>query len=565
MEEAKRIAVTYAKLVSYLDWLRSSYEHDMLASVQFNGNVVHRWNACYQENQALRMLAKSYEKDIVSIRQRTMEVKEKLVETRSQIGSLVARNESLLAEKRLLEEQLNAVRNLLADTDSLSEEGRRRLAFLSRSSSNTSVEPASDPSLGGVDFDLTDESLSGTPEIAPGKISGSCQTLRKRGKSTDRLDPSVSQNDEIILKQFKLGPYAMSQTAGNPPLQGDSAPLVGNGLQPISLSENQSEHEMGKKLDLSASRLKHEVSPSESLFTVNSSGQIMNKKHSFFAKTVFFGETCDACMKKIGFGKLLLRCLDCGIKMHQQCSGNAFQHCVPRLPNMRCKRRLIDYIPSAGPFVPRLVVDLVREVERRGLDYSGLYRIPGLDSKVKNLMNNLLYNRGYSDVQSVDDVAVLTGCLKKFFQQLAEPLIPYASRADFLNIASADIERSSQMKRIHKEIVELPLPNRDTLTFLTLHLQKVSDHSETNKMPITNLAKVFGPTLFGCASQTSVSLSHMLEETRKQEKVMELLLSLPRDYWQQFANRQPESPLAVDTYAAPGISEAYASPAKQDA
>lgn len=69
---------------------------------------------------------------------------------------------------------------------------------------------------------------------------------------------------------------------------------------------------------------------------------------------------------------------------------------------------------------------------------------------------------------------------------------------------------------LYQAISELPQPNRDTLAFLMLHLQRVSSSPEC-KMPISNLAKVFGPTLVGYTSKEP-SLT-MLSETKHQVAV----------------------------------------------
>ena len=49
-------------------------------------------------------------------------------------------------------------------------------------------------------------------------------------------------------------------------------------------------------------------------------------------------------------------------------------------------------------------------------------------------------------------------------------------------------------------VSELPRPNRDTLAFLILHLQKVADSPDC-MMPADNLAKVMGPTIVGYSSR----------------------------------------------------------------
>ncbi len=47
----------------------------------------------------------------------------------------------------------------------------------------------------------------------------------------------------------------------------------------------------------------------------------------------------------------------------------------------------------------------------------------------------------------------------------------------------------------------LPSPNKDTLAFLILHLQRVAAQHQANKMPMVSLAKVFRPTIVGESHQ----------------------------------------------------------------
>lgn len=75
---------------------------------------------------------------------------------------------------------------------------------------------------------------------------------------------------------------------------------------------------------------------------------------------------------------------------------------------------------------------------------------------------------------------------------------------------------------LYQAISELPQPNRDTLAFLVLHLQRVSSSPEC-KMPISNLAKVFGPTLVGYSSQEP-SPTSMLDETKSQVAVIRKII-----------------------------------------
>jgi Rac GTPase-activating protein 1 len=52
-------------------------------------------------------------------------------------------------------------------------------------------------------------------------------------------------------------------------------------------------------------------------------------------------------------------------------------------------------------------------------------------------------------------------------------------------------------------------------------------------MPVSNLAKVFGPTLVGHSSP-NIEPMDMLREVKLLPTVVEKLLAMPADYWNQF-------------------------------
>lgn len=44
-----------------------------------------------------------------------------------------------------------------------------------------------------------------------------------------------------------------------------------------------------------------------------------------------------------------------------------------------------DYAPHTSPMIPALVIHCVNEIERRGMDEVGLYRVSGTEREVKDL------------------------------------------------------------------------------------------------------------------------------------------------------------------------------------
>lgn len=167
------------------------------------------------------------------------------------------------------------------------------------------------------------------------------------------------------------------------------------------------------------------------------------------------------------------------------------------------------------PMVPSLVVHCINEVELRGMGEQGLYRVNGGSADVKCLKEKFLKNKGAPNLSEID-ISTICSTLKDFLRSLREPLITVGLWADFVR-ATTISDKQDADAALYQAISELPQPNRDTLAFLILHLQRVSSSPEC-KMPISNLAKVFGPTLVGYSCQEP-SPNSMLTETKNQVAV----------------------------------------------
>ena len=75
-------------------------------------------------------------------------------------------------------------------------------------------------------------------------------------------------------------------------------------------------------------------------------------------------------------------------------------------------------------------------------------------------------------------------------------------------------------------VSDLPLPNRDTLSYMMAHWQRVAQAAHLNKMPVENLARVLAPTVIGYAGGEG-----MAEQSPRIERTLLALLRLPAEYW----------------------------------
>jgi len=120
--------------------------------------------------------------------------------------------------------------------------------------------------------------------------------------------------------------------------------------------------------------------------------------------------------------------------------------------------------------VPGIIQHCVNEVEVRGFDIVGLYRVPGAEKEVKELKERFLRGKGIPNLGKYD-VNVICGCIKDFLRSLQEPLIGRWFWKDFA-LASDISDITQRHNEIDRLVKDLPPPNQDTLGFLILHLQR---------------------------------------------------------------------------------------------
>ncbi|KAJ9588015.1 hypothetical protein L9F63_028175, partial [Diploptera punctata] len=141
----------------------------------------------------------------------------------------------------------------------------------------------------------------------------------------------------------------------------------------------------------------------------------------------------------------------------------------------------------------------VEEIERRGLDIIGLYRLCGSATKKRILREAFERNARTVDLSpdNVPDINVITGVLKDYLRELPEPLFTkclYQMMVDALSVCLPD-DPEGNAKLMFSILDCLPKVNRHTLIFLMDHLALVVSQSERNKMSPQNLAICFGPVL----------------------------------------------------------------------
>ncbi|NWI95590.1 RGAP1 protein, partial [Pitta sordida] len=478
----------------------------------------------------------------------------KLKHARNQVDVEIKRRQKAEMDCEKLERQIQLIRELLmcdaSGSIQLSEEQKSVLSFLNRpqlsvggsGNKRLSTIDESGSILSDISFDKSDDSLdwdSSAVKAVRLKRREKRRSSRQftegppgpQKKSRSISDTADQGNESIVAKTTVMvpndgGPIEAISTIQTVPLPRRSRRKSGP-LQPWNSESSIGTKHLEPKSDTDGSG------------TPQHNGGV--RLHDFVSKTVIKPESCVPCGKRVKFGKISLKCRDCRVVTHPECRDRCPLPCIPTLagtPVRIGEGTLMDFVPSTPPMIPSIIVHCVNEIEQRGLHETGLYRVSGCDKTVRELKEKFLRAKNVPLLSKVDDIHAICGLLKDFLRSLKEPLLTFRLNKAFMEAAEISDEDNS-VAAMYQAVGELPQANRDTLAFLMVHLQRVAQSPDT-KMSISNLAKVFGPTIVAHAVPDPDPMT-LLQDTKRQPKVVERLLLLPMDYWSQMMMVEQEN------------------------
>ncbi|NXJ61278.1 SYDE2 protein, partial [Rostratula benghalensis] len=169
---------------------------------------------------------------------------------------------------------------------------------------------------------------------------------------------------------------------------------------------------------------------------------------------------------------------------------------------------------NAGLMVPLLMHKCILEIEKRGCQVVGLYRLCGSAAVKKELRE--AFERDSKAVtlseSQYPDINVITGVLKDYLRELPSPLITkqlYEAVLDAMvknplkMMASGCENDPSDSEQTAALLDCLPDVEKATLKMLLDHLKLVASYHEVNKMTCQNLAVCFGPVLLSQRQETT--------------------------------------------------------------
>lgn len=249
------------------------------------------------------------------------------------------------------------------------------------------------------------------------------------------------------------------------------------------------------------------------------------KVHNFKVHTFRGPHWCEYCANFMwGLIAQGVKCADCGLNVHKQCSRVVPNDCQPDLKHVKkvysCD--LTTLVKAHNTKRPMVVDMCIQEIEARGVESEGLYRISGFSELIEDV--KLAFDRDgeKADISAsvYEDINIITGALKLYFRDLPIPLISYDAYPRFIQAAQIT-DSDKRLESLHEALKLLPPAHCETLRYLMAHLRRVTQNERQNLMSPENLGIVFGPTLMRAPDLDAMTA---LNDIRYQRQVVETLI-----------------------------------------
>uniref|UniRef100_A0A3Q4HAK7 Rho-GAP domain-containing protein n=1 Tax=Neolamprologus brichardi TaxID=32507 RepID=A0A3Q4HAK7_NEOBR len=145
--------------------------------------------------------------------------------------------------------------------------------------------------------------------------------------------------------------------------------------------------------------------------------------------------------------------------------------------------------------IPLVLRDMVDYLDRNGIQHRGLFRLCGSVVRTRQLRQR--WDSGERvDLDHEADVPTVASLLKLFLRELPVPLIPEPQRKQLVLFITGYTDEEEMNRSLREKLSQIPDDNFNILSYLICFLSRVATHSQSNHMPVENLATIFGPCMF---------------------------------------------------------------------
>jgi Rac GTPase-activating protein 1 len=566
----------------YISLLETNTERDVLNLLNLLENVRVKWQQSEAEAKHYKDKLGTYEKNMKAMREENLSLTDKLRNCQSQLSHVSDCKRAVEEELADYKDQWEKLRSIIKENDqtfvsdgllaiinnvqrsnsvrrNVTQEVTTKTVFEEEENDEVSTMESTQSD---IDYDKTGESLDSSfdhprrtsrKRRSRSQAPESSRTTVRFGQSSIKEEPELestpskrSRNNEDteITATIRIDPSGRRKPSANVNIR-------------RSMNRSMSEStlvEKKEKLALKPKPMTPHFNAGRSTYDLRSPhhiagswtrGQEIERRTHRVRTFIPVFEACDVCTKRFGLtAQNALKCVDCNVRFHRHCQSRAPMPCVPKVPMPKTPSKqkcpLNQYCPETHPFIPPIMIHCVVALERDRLTKEGIYRVPGVDQAVGKLFQEFMSERKVPNLSNVETENI-TGCIKRFLRELRDSLIPSTSYDDFIRAVESNDEQ-----QLIQSVFELSAPNRDTLAYFILHLQKVAKNASHNKMPIENLAKVLAPTVVGYSKLVTPCLENANELNRNQCMILLRLLKIPSEFWSRFIENNMGAVLAAE-------------------
>lgn len=465
----------------------------------------------------------------------------------------------------------------LCDSAKLYDPGQEYSEFVVKATRSSELEEKVD---GNVNKKIS--SSPQTPGYGPAgsledvaRLPDSCSKLEE-----DRCSNSADMTGPSFIRSWKFGMFSDSESTGG---SSESRSLDSESISPGDFHRKLPRTPSSGTMS-SADDLDEREPPSPSEAGPNSLGAFKKTLMSKAALTHKFRKLrsptkCRDCEGIVMFPGV--ECEECLLVCHRKCLENLVIICGHQKLQGKMHIFGAEFIqvakkePDGIPFVLKICAS---EIENRALCLQGIYRVCGNKIKTEKLcqaLENGMHLVDISEFSSHD----ICDVLKLYLRQLPEPFILFRLYKEFIDLAKEiqhvneeqEAKKDSPDDRKHPHVCieisrilvrskdllrQLPASNFNSLHYLIVHLKRVVDHAEENKMNSKNLGVIFGPSLIRPRPTTAPVTISSLAEYSNQARLVEFLITHSQKIFD--GSLQPQDVAVSNTGAiAPHIDQGY--------
>ncbi|XP_012873779.1 PREDICTED: rho GTPase-activating protein 29 [Dipodomys ordii] len=377
-----------------------------------------------------------------------------------------------------------------------------------------------------------------------GRLPDSCNKMEE-----DRCSNSADVTGPSFIRSWTFGMFSDSESTGG---SSESRSLDSESISPGDFHRKLPRTPSSGTMS-SADDLDEREPPSPSEAGPNSLGAFKKTLMSKAALTHKFRKLrsptkCRDCEGIVVFQGV--ECEECLLVCHRKCLENlviicGHQKLLGKIHLFGAEfTQVAKKEPDGIPFILKICAS---EVENRALCLQGIYRVCGNKIKTEKLcqaLENGMHLVDISEFSSHD----ICDVLKLYLRQLPEPFILFRLYKEFIDLAK-EIQHVNEEQETKKDSSEdkkypnmcieinrillkskdllrqLPPSNFNSLHYLIVHLRRVVDHSEENKMNSKNLGVIFGPSLIRPRPTTAPVTISSLAEYSHQARLVEFLIT----------------------------------------